>query len=161
MLRTSDDYLAMPLWITTVCACLLVVHMHNSGDACVVSRAVSRYTHMPMHMHMVQYQLHSMINRIRLRRVTVKDNAENYTWQEKEGEENKYFELKTRGAAAQTRNTCSLQSLLCYQDIVATATNSVWFMIEADKNRFKNTLTHICTMAQSITRTHTQTHTCM
>ena len=28
--------------------------------------------------------------------------------------ENKYFELKTRGAAAPTRNTCSLRSLLCH-----------------------------------------------
>ena len=27
---------------------------------------------------------------------------------------NKYFELKTRGAAAPTRNTCSLRSLLCH-----------------------------------------------
>ena len=27
---------------------------------------------------------------------------------------NKYFELKTRGAAAPTQNTCSLRSLLCH-----------------------------------------------
>ena len=33
--------------------------------------------------------------------------------------------LKTHGAAAPTRNTCSFQSLLCYQYIVAIASNSV------------------------------------
>ena len=38
---------------------------------------------------------------------------------------NKYFEVKTRGAAAPTRNSCSLCSLLCYQCIVAIATNFV------------------------------------
>ena len=38
---------------------------------------------------------------------------------------NKYFELKTSGAAVPIQNTCSLWSLLCYKYIVAIATNLV------------------------------------